>query len=322
MKPEYTFDWADLAFGSKKPLRSLHATFIAAPREISPARLTQLVKEYLPKASIILGLAKEDYIDGFAGQPQFRTLKQAPVQVLIDKVNALPSKHKIYTLSYFQRELVHVLEKVLPAKAVFVNGSWEYAFHNTKQYYTLVNRRIPYVLVTPFCDEAAAKAYAHKLGKEIIAPTPPKGVAPSERMMELADEIAKTSFDYCFQTGMVLAKKTGRGYEFIASSINSVVPYQTYAMHHGAERETYFSPPGDLNHYDTLHAEMEMLVHAQKRGTDLRGTTMFINLMPCPTCARTLCTTDIGEYVYRADHSNGYAVKLFETCGKVVRRLV
>jgi dCMP deaminase len=322
MQTEHNFDWSELAFGSKKPLRSLHAVFIAAPREISTARLTQLVKEYLPKASIILGIAKEDYIDGFAGQPQFRTLKQASVQALIDKVNASPSKHKMYTLSYFQRELVHVLEKLAPSKAVLVNGSWQYTFHTLPQYYTLVNLGIPYELVSPYADEAEAKAYATNMSKTITLPAPPKGAVSAEHMMELADRVARGSFDNSFQTGVVLAKKSAKGYTYVASSFNRVVPYQTYAMHFGAERETHFSPPGDLNHYDTVHAEMELLVNAQKNGTDLRGTTMFINLMPCPTCARTLSTTDIGEYVYRADHSAGYAVKLFETCGLTVRRLV
>ncbi len=75
---DYEFDWSNLAFASKKPLRDLAAIFIAAPREISAERFAQLVKEYLPKGNIVLGLAKEKFIDGFDCQPQFRTLQMNP----------------------------------------------------------------------------------------------------------------------------------------------------------------------------------------------------------------------------------------------------
>jgi hypothetical protein len=69
------FDWNELAFGSKKTVNNLRATFIAAPREISAARFTQLVKEFLPKGNVVLGLAKEDHVSGFENQPQFKTLQ-------------------------------------------------------------------------------------------------------------------------------------------------------------------------------------------------------------------------------------------------------
>nr|AIA11108.1 Cytidine and deoxycytidylate deaminase zinc-binding region [uncultured bacterium] len=144
-------------------------------------------------------------------------------------------------------------------------------------------------------------------------------------MLELADEAAAHSFDYCFQTGVVLGKKSGgkKGvYDLKAWAFNKVVPYQTYAMLHGASRETNFSPPNDLNHYDTVHAEVELLIKAQREHVVLKNTTLFINLLPCPSCSRMLSETDIEELVYRADHSDGYALKMLEAAGKKVRRLV
>jgi len=119
-----------------------------------------------------------------------------------------------------------------------------------------------------------------------------------------------------------LGRRTTEQYELIATSFNRVVPYQTYAMHNGAAREKNFSPMHDLNHYDTNHAEVELIIKAQKLGIDLHGTTLFINLLPCPTCARMFVSTDIAEFVYREDHSDGYAVKMLETAGKAVRRVV
>src|SRR5688572_11688257 len=105
------FDWADLAFANKKPLRELNATFIVAPREMSTKRFAQIIKEYLPKGNILLGLAKEPYVDGLEGQAQFRMLEHQAVEGIVKKV-AAASQHKIYTLSYFQRELPHILEKI------------------------------------------------------------------------------------------------------------------------------------------------------------------------------------------------------------------
>src|SRR5260221_559617 len=136
------FDWSELAFASKRPLNELRAVFIAAPRELSAKRFTQLVKEYLPKANLVLGTAKEKYVDGFDGQPQFRMLEKDSVDTTIGLVNASAAKHKIYTLSYFQRELPYILEKIDFTNVLLVNGSWQFSFHLRPEYYTLVRRGI------------------------------------------------------------------------------------------------------------------------------------------------------------------------------------
>lgn len=313
------FDWSDLAFGSKRPVNNLNAAFIAAPRELSAARFKELVKEYLPQGNIVLGLAKEPYIDGFDGQPQFKTLQIDTVQTIIDKVNASPSKHKIYTLKYFQRELPYLLEKLAFGQALFVNGSWKYAFHTQTPYYTLINKHIPYRLVSPFTDKAEALRYEASVRLPAL---PTKGSYSDTEMLELADQVARHSFDNGFQTGVSLGRKKNKTYQLLALTFNRVVPYQTYAMLHGASREVNFSPTNDLNHYDTTHAEVELLVAAGKQNISLKNTTLFINLLPCPTCARMFTQTDIAEFVYREDHSDGYAVRMLEAAGKKVRRVV
>lgn len=313
------WDWSDLAFGSKKPISSLRATFIAAPRELSAQRFTQLVKQYLPQGDIVLGLAKEPYVLGFEDQPQFQTLHLQTVQSIIDKVNASPSKHKIHTLVYFQRELQYILEKLDFAQAVFVNGSWKYSFHTLPPYYSLVKRHTPYYLVSPFADEPEAKAFANST---VLPGVATAGTFDDIAMLELAGQAAKHSYDYSFQTGVSLGRKKGTRYQLLATTFNTVVPYQTYAMHHGAARETNFSPPNDLNHYDATHAEVELLIKTQREKINLAGATVFINLLPCPSCARMFARTDIAGLVYREDHSDGYAIKMLELAGKKVRRIV
>jgi dCMP deaminase len=318
-----TFDWSELAFGSKKPLKELDAIFIAAPREVSVTRFKQLVQTYLPKGNIVLGIAKESYIQGFEDQPQFRTLRQDDVQTIIDKVNTASKKHQIYVLSYFQRDFAHIIEKIPLKHVALINGSWKYSFHTLPQYYILANQRTSFELISPFASEQEAHDYEARVMPEIEANHPfQPGIYDEQEMMAKAGEVAQYSFDYAFQTGVALGKPNGDKYDLLAWSYNSVVPFQTYAMHNGASRETHFSPPHDLNHYDAVHAEVELIVAAGKKGLDLTGTTMFINLLPCPNCARMFVETDISEFVYTEDHSNGYAVHMLEAAGKKVRRLV
>jgi deoxycytidylate deaminase len=323
----HKLDWSDLSFGDKKPLRDLHATFVAAPREMSTKRLGRLIKAYLPKGPIVLGIAKEPYIDGFAGQPQFRTLQLTDeLQRLVMKVNAVSSKRQIVILEYLQRELLYVIEKGRFAKVVFVHGSRLHAWHHQPVYYAVVNAHIDYDMVSPFTDEAEALQYERNIMPEIMKCTPlpdPGSTHTDKELMACAHIAAKRSFDNMFQTGAVLGKRqsTNTAYAFLAASHNTAVPFETYAFLHGASREQHFASLNDQNYYDTVHAEVMMIVSAAKQRLGLKGTSLFVNLLPCPACSRMLAATDIAEVVYAHDHSNGYAVQLLERAGKKVRRL-
>lgn len=314
-----SFDWSELAFSSKKPINTLNAIFIAAPREMSAARFTQIIKTYLPLGNIVVGLAKEPYVLGLENQPQFKMLRFEDIEQQIVKVNAAKLPHSITTLRYFQRDITFILEKLHLKRIVFVNGSWKQLLHTLPTYYALVTRHIPYDMISPFANEDEARRYVEKTQ---LATLPEKGVFATSEMLNIANEAATHSYDYGFQTGVSLGRNKGKKYELIATSFNRVVPFQTYAMHYGASREANFSPMNDLNHYDTTHAEVEMIIKAQKQKIDLHGTTLFINLLPCPSCARMFTQTDIAEFVYAFDHSEGYAIKMLEKAGKKVTRLV
>lgn len=326
MADQYTLDWSDLAFGSKKAVRSLKATFIVAPRYLSAARITELVKKYLPSGNIVLGISKESHVDGFAEQPQFRMLTQPAVQPLVDKVNAAKLPAKVYVLQYSQRELPFVLEKLTFKHVVLVNGSWKHSFHTLPAFYELTKQRVIPEFVSPFCNQAEAVAYARQTEKEIakhlILPIPSKKVYSELDMVQIAAKSAQQSFDYSFQTGAAIGKKAKGGYTLLQTSFNQVVPYSTFAMHHGASREQYLSPPNDLNHYDTVHAEVQGIITALAAGQSLKGTSMFVNLLPCPVCSRVLLLSGITEIVYQHDHSDGYAVRMLEQANITVRRLV
>lgn len=311
------FTWSDLAFGSKKPLKELEATFVVAPREISTKRFTEIVKEYLPKGHILFGIADEDYIDGFDQQPQFKTLKYDQIEQIVEKIGRSGTPYQVHILRYSQRDLPYILEKVSFQQVLLVNGSWHRSFHTRPEYYILAQKRTQFSYIAAFVDEAEARQYERST--ELLALTEQIGAKLSdEQLLDVASQAARLSYDTSFQTGAALAHKG----KLLAWGYNKVVPFQTYAMLHGASRERHFSPPQDLNHYDAIHAETMLVVGAGQIGLALYGTSLYINLLPCPTCARMLSQTSISEVVYTEDHSDGYAIKLLEESGKKVRRIV
>lgn len=322
MKPD--FDWGELAFSSKKPIRELGATFIAAPRELSQKRLVQLVKKYLLLGNVVIGISKEPFVVGFEGQPQFRMLGLDAVEGLARKIRASSSPNKLYMFGYSQREQKYLFEKTGFKRVVVINGSWKYMFHTTETFYALARAGVSYEQVSPFADEQEARDFEASVWPELSGLAVPKtqGLLSETEMLAAADRGSRASFDHSYQTGVSLGKKAEGGYELLGTSFNKVVPYQTYAWHHGPSREVNFSPPGDLNHYDAVHAEVEMIIKAAEQKLELDSATVFINLLPCPSCARMLAETKIAELVYSEDHSAGYAVQLLEKAGKTVRRVV
>ena len=320
MNKTNSFNWLDLAFNSKKELRNLDAIFVAAPRRISQHRIKQLVKEYLPKNNIVFGIAKELFIENFEGQDKFKTLNINDIKDISNKVIASSSPNKVYTLQYCQRDLPNIIAKNLFKKILFLNGSWANSFHTRPEYYQLIKNVTKYELISPFYDENEAKQYALNYPETDYS----KQILGTKReVMELSNVIAQDSFDTATQCGAVIVSKTPEGkYKVLIQANNVVVPYRTYAWHFGASKEKNFAPPGDLNYYDTVHAEVMAIINAQQQQKSLINTSLFINMLPCPTCAKMLALTDINELYYSVDHSDGYAVKMLELAGKKVHRLV
>src|SRR6266496_6512952 len=274
MSSVLAYDWNELAFGSKKPISSLRGTFIMAPRHMSTKRFTALIKTLLPEGNIILGIAKEPYVEGLEQQPQFQMLQSQDIQPIIDKVNKSGLKQRIVMLHYHQRDITHILKSFDFRKVVLVNGSWYRAFHLRPEFYILMQRGVPFEKVSPFIDEFEAKAYPESIQ---LSKIPDTGAFTQREMLAIATQVGRHSYDFGgFQIGVSLGRKQGSKYTLLATTYNMVVPYETYAMHHGASRELNFSPPNDLNHYDTIHAEVAMMIKAQKKHFDLRGTTLFI----------------------------------------------
>lgn len=315
-------DYDPSVSGCLDELKALRPIFILAPREISPKRLVELTKRYLPRGNIVFGIAKEPYVMGFEDQFQFKMLASDEVVKLAGKIERAKTPNSVAVLRYPQSHVEQVLSQIEPKKVVVIRGSYARTFHLGSIYALLKKNDIPFSLVSPFCDEDEALAYLERFeASQSSIPIVRDQLLDDAGVFNLVEEISKKSFDYSFQTGVVLADQVKGGYRPIVTSYNEVIPYQTYALLHGNAREKHKSNLHDINHYDTIHAEMNLLVTANREGISLVGKSLFINLMPCPTCARTLSKTGLSEVIYRDGYSGGYAKKILSESSIKTRKV-
>jgi len=61
----------------------------------------------------------------------------------------------------------------------------------------------------------------------------------------------------------------------------------------------------------TVHAEMNALIQAAKRGHAIEGATAYVTNMPCTTCAKALVTAGIKRVVVFSDYHDTLATKFF-----------
>lgn len=278
--------------------------FILAAREMSNARVKDLLKKYLSRGKVIFGIAKEEYIAGFENQPQFKTLKPDFVKKLAAK-----SAGRLEVIEYSQADGVEVINNLDFNRAIVINGSFHRSFHLRPEFMAIADKKAELKYESPFIDEEEAKNFAEKFSR------PNKFPEFSESTIkQIIDEYSRHAFITDFQTASAVVK----GGQFIALTHNPVVPYETYAWHYGLSREKYQTPVGDSSRYDTVHAETATLIHA---GPKAKGATIYVRTFPCPHCARNIVFAGIKEVIYELDYGDKYGYNLFDKAGIKYRRL-
>lgn len=71
----------------------------------------------------------------------------------------------------------------------------------------------------------------------------------------------------------------------------------------------------------TVHAEMNALVQAAKRGHAVEGATAYVTNMPCTTCAKALITAGVKRVVVFSDYHDTLATQFFATAGVVIDKI-
>jgi dCMP deaminase len=71
----------------------------------------------------------------------------------------------------------------------------------------------------------------------------------------------------------------------------------------------------------TVHAEMNALIQAAKRGHAVEGATAYVTNMPCTTCAKALITAGIKRVVVFSDFHDTLATDFFKKGGVTIEKL-
>jgi dCMP deaminase len=110
--------------------------------------------------------------------------------------------------------------------------------------------------------------------------------------MELAKNLAKKSHCIKAQVGAVLAKDTriiSIGYNGPPSGTHNC---DTEFPETGCPRDS----KGSCSL--ALHAEQNAILYAVKNGSDIEGTTLYVTLAPCISCARVIYTMKISKVIF------------------------
>jgi len=68
----------------------------------------------------------------------------------------------------------------------------------------------------------------------------------------------------------------------------------------------------------TVHAEMNALVRAAKRGHAIEGSTAYVTNMPCSTCAKALIAAGIKRVVIFSDYHDTLATEFFTKANVII----
>ncbi len=71
----------------------------------------------------------------------------------------------------------------------------------------------------------------------------------------------------------------------------------------------------------TVHAEMNALIQAARRGHAVEGATAYITNMPCTTCSKALITAGVQRVVIFSDFHDTMAEEFFAKGGVVIDRI-
>lgn len=336
-----SYDWNKLNAKKKVEISKEKPIFVCGPVDMSEKRIVQLIKQLAQKRKVLFGILKDEYIPELKGE-QFRSLSLEKILEVLDKVTppnpisrgGVPSLERelpksqtsnLQLLTYYHRDWNFVLSELDFSAVILVNGSWARQLHFRKELWTIIEKKVPYKLVSRFYDLNEAKEFSEFFKPLRPTDTSPLikgeagwGVVADQNNFTIVDQVASNSFDWTFQIGAILV----RDGKVLVSAHNKIVPFETYTMHNGSSREKAFTPQNDQNNYDAVHAEVELILNALKNKIDIKDATLYINVLPCPSCAKMICDSEIKEIVYRLDHSDGYAIKLLTEAGKIVRRVI
>lgn len=306
-------DWNRIKKAQKSNLRDLKIVFVAGSICVSMERVKEIVSS-VPGDRLVFGVLKDEWIPGLEGSLHFK-----PMQLL--EIEAMKSSIQLFVLHYFYKDLKYIIKALNPQKILFVNGSWSGQLHYQEFYWTALKRGIDIELVSPFIDETEASNYEESICGSYKKLYQKNKKYSDDEIFGIIETQRQRSWDWIGQTACALVQKQ----KILALAHNRVMPYQAYQLHEGSIREQLQTPAQEMIETQlTNHAEVELVLECLRSGIDMSNSSLYINMFPCPVCAKMLARTEISEILYRQDHNlgNDIGYRILEKSGKSLRRMV
>lgn len=120
-----------------------------------------------------------------------------------------------------------------------------------------------------------------------------------KKMMELARAEGKKTSDWWREVGAVLVKDK----DVVMSEHNHHVPSEHTPYINGDPRDVVEA--GKDSHIATaMHAEQSIIVAAARQGISLEGASLYLNVFPCPVCAKLVAYSGIKKVYYGSGHAS------------------
>jgi dCMP deaminase len=135
-----------------------------------------------------------------------------------------------------------------------------------------------------------------------------------KNFINIANEIASASKCVSKQVGAVIVKD-GR---ILSTGYNGTPAGYTNCKEHWDNE--YTKDHHDWSKTYEIHAEMNAIIWAARKGISIEGATIYVTLEPCSECSKNLIAAGIERIVFQRayEHTNSQVVSKFLKDNKVI----
>jgi len=133
-----------------------------------------------------------------------------------------------------------------------------------------------------------------------------------EYFMEVTRVVARRSTCLRRQVGAIVVKDK----RILSTGYNGAPSGLPHCLDVGCLRDQQGIPSGERQELCLgLHAEQNAIIQASHHGTSMEGSTIYITLAPCVTCAKMIINAGIKKVIYSDTYSEQMAMDIFRRAG-------
>ena len=121
-----------------------------------------------------------------------------------------------------------------------------------------------------------------------------------KRILKLANELGQASNCVSKKVGCFITTSKEQGFRFLSSGYNGSPPKFENCPEICAEKTRQEHHEWSLNY--EVHAEMNAILWAARKGISLENAVCFVNLEPCFNCVKHLIAVGVEEIVFLKEY--------------------